>query len=529
MGDIQLEQAVLEKLHPAYIRTDWDGHVLDVGPSLRRLIPAMGPGSEIDRYFQIFCRGQGDLRQLGQRGGSIRLKSHDGAVVLFGMSVVQDWGLAFLVSHAPETLHAAERSGLRLSDFSQGDASLTRLVASGVLDALLQETREAVRSITAAHEASVKVARLQKEFIANVSHELRTPLAGVIGYIDLLAEMPLPLAAQRSVERIAVAAGALESVISDVLDYSQMEAGSVRIRPIATRIDQLVAEVVGLMRPRADAKLLALSFDVSDVSGQLVEVDGNRIAQVLLNLVDNGIKFTAAGAIHVSAAYTAGALEIVVSDTGSGIKPTDVPNLFRRFYRLDNSATCLAGGTGLGLAISKGLIDLMGGSIVVQSQVGEGTTFRISVPAELTAARAPILPVGSMRGLVASILVADDTPTNLELLVKIIDSPGWTITRASNGVQVARLCREHDYDLVVMDVHMPGLDGVAATQVIRADCPRNCRTPVILLSADGASETMARALDAGADRCLSKPFRAADLRRAVEACLVQNADRGRHS
>ena len=365
-------------------------------------------------------------------------------------------------------------------------------------------------------------AAAKSEFLANMSHELRTPLTSIIGFSRLLRERgdlgPEP---GHYVKRIHDASEALLSVVNDVLDFSKLEAGQVCLDVQAFSVATLMKDTVELVALQAESKGLDLTLSVDPAVPALIHGDVTRLRQVLLNFVSNAVKFTAKGGVAVEAGYTpdgdtgheSGRLRITVADTGPGIAADGVERLFQRFSQTETSINRIHGGTGLGLAICKSLAELMGGSIGVETALGAGSTFWFEVPAgaaqESPAQAAPVdadLDLPSAR-----ILLVDDTAINREL-VRIMLSPfGFSIEEASGGAEAVQAALERSFDLVLMDVRMPGIDGLAATRAIRTSSRLNCRTPILALTADIQPENIAACRAAGMNDHIGKPISPGEL------------------
>ena len=368
---------------------------------------------------------------------------------------------------------------------------------------------EDLRAETARAEAA---ARAKSEFLANMSHEIRTPLTGVIGFSGLLAQLPdLPPEARTYVAKVIGSGESLLTVVNDILDFSKLEAGQVELDPAPFDLRGFLDEVAGLFTVQAAARGLKLDVRVSDPAPDYVTADRGRVRQVLSNLLSNAIKFTETGSIRVHADYAAerSALVISVTDTGVGIDEDIQEKLFQRFTQADGSISRRYGGTGLGLSICRQLTGLMGGSIRVASTRGAGSTFTFDV--EAPAAEAPQAPpedADADEGLSAclEILVVDDLDANRELVRVLLEAARQTVHEASGGAQAVSLAVRRGFDLILMDLQMPGMDGFATTKAIRQLSPDNRTTPIIALSANVLPEHVAEAERAGMNDHIGKPI-----------------------
>ena len=349
------------------------------------------------------------------------------------------------------------------------------------------------------------------EFIANMSHEIRTPLTGVIGFASLLERMDdLPDRARRYVDRIIKGGQALLAIVNDVLDFSRLDAGQIELDPQPFQVECLLKDTLDLVAADARSKGLELSTDFEGALPALVLADSGRVRQVLLNLLSNAIKFTAAGAVRLAVGYDASQamLRFTVADTGPGISADQVGRLFQRFSQIDSSNTRQHGGAGLGLAISRGLTEMMGGKIGVQSQEGEGSTFwfTVAAPAVDTYGPDPILDPEDWRLAPMRILVVDDVAANRELVETLLAPYDLQLTEAENGIEAVEAALHNRFDLILMDLQMPGMDGLAATRAIRANSEFNRRTPILAVSANVLPVHVEACRQAGMNDHIGKPI-----------------------
>jgi CheY-like chemotaxis protein/anti-sigma regulatory factor (Ser/Thr protein kinase) len=325
----------------------------------------------------------------------------------------------------------------------------------------------------------------------------------------------LPTNARTYVDRIAASGQALLSVVNDILDFSKLDADRIELDPHPFDPSALVAETLDLVGAEAARKGLHLSKLVQGELPAAVLADSARIRQVLLNLLTNAIKFTDKGGVTVTARYLPeqAGLHIAVTDTGVGVPKDRQDRLFQRFSQVDGSITRRYGGTGLGLAICKRLTEMMGGEIGVQSQEGEGSSFWFTVdapPAELAQATAQVEEPDYGLGE-ARILVVDDVAMNREL-VRIMLAPfGYDLVEAANGAEAVAAAMAGAFDLILMDLQMPGMDGLAATRAIRQACDLNRKTPILALSANVLPVHLAECAEAGMDDHIAKPIVPAEL------------------
>ncbi|WP_366940554.1 ATP-binding protein [uncultured Rhodospira sp.] len=385
-----------------------------------------------------------------------------------------------------------------------------------------------------AKDAAEAASRAKSDFLATMSHEVRTPLNGVIGMAELLTETKVDEQQRRMVETIHQSGNALLSVITDILDFSKMEAGRFDLETGVFPLAEVVDSAVLIVVPRARKKALTLTAQVApEVAGQYVG-DRNRLRQVLLNLLSNAVKFTLEGAVTltVTPAPDAVGLCFSVEDTGIGIPPEKRPLLFQEFTQLDPSPARRFGGTGLGLAISRRLVEMMGGTIDVDSVPGRGSRFWFTVPltraleleagdhpapgaalgpteaaprpAESTVV-VPLRPAPAPEQGGPRVLVVDDEAVNLRVISETLRDRCFVETVNDGPTALARLARDPLPDLVLLDAMMPGLDGFAVCRGIKAD-PRTEDVPVIFITAMTQVETEMRGLAAGAVDYVTKPI-----------------------
>jgi signal transduction histidine kinase/ActR/RegA family two-component response regulator len=367
-------------------------------------------------------------------------------------------------------------------------------------------------------------------FLANISHEIRTPLNGVIGLSMELEAMPVPAEALGIVRMIRSSGDTLLRVISDVLDFSKVEAGKLELEVASFDLRRALEESVALFRAAAVGKHVRLVCSLAPELPARVSGDGTRLRQVVMNLISNAVKFTGFGEImltagleqHDAASYS---IAIEIRDTGIGIASEQLPRLFSSFNQADASISRRYGGTGLGLAISKQLVELMGGTINVESKLGEGTRFRFTVrmghaqdPAALPDVPTAALSAGHLR-----VLVAEDNVVNQRVLLKMLERLGVKADLAADGAQAVAKTLDHHYDLVLMDVQMPELDGLSATQEIRRLLPAGGQPLIFGLTAHVTMELRDTCLAAGMNGYLTKPLEPEELRALIAELSTRNA------
>ena len=384
----------------------------------------------------------------------------------------------------------------------------------------------------------------KSEFLADMSHELRTPLHGLLGMLALVRDAPRDARAGDWLRTADESAQHLRRLLDDILDLSKLDSGSLTLTPVAVNLTALLHEVQALLQPAAAAKGLGLQVQIDPALGALALLDATRVRQVLFNLVANAIKYSESGVVLLHCRRlppTAGGpaeLEFSVSDTGIGMDGDTVARLFRRHSRSDDARAWRQSGTGLGLAISRNLARLMGGEIVVRSTPEAGSVFSLRCPlhpvTEAPASMAPSHPASRPPGLPLArplhVLVAEDHPVNRLYLAALLARLGHRVRLVENGLEALRAMQPQvgavalhgphtdaasdalaasepdDFDLVLMDVHMPVMDGVAATQAIRRLAGPAGQVCVVALTADVFADTQQRCMAAGVAEVLTKPL-----------------------
>ena len=385
------------------------------------------------------------------------------------------------------------------------------------------------RRTAVAHAARARAqdaSRAKTEFLATMSHEIRTPLNSILGFSNLLgATEPLSSEGRRKLDLVAQAGASLVIIVDDVLDFSRIEAGRIELDLGAVAPAALFRDTAAIIAPEAEAKGLDFTLDVQVDEDVFYRLDESRLRQVLLNLLNNAVKFTPTGAIGarltIETRQTGPELVVEISDTGIGIAPEQHARLFQRFSQADGSIRRNFGGAGLGLAICKALVSLMDGQIGVRSAAGHGSTFWIRLPvqpAEPTVATSQVEP----QGPVARILLVDDHPMNRELGKAFLELVGCEVETAEDGDIAVRMAAEGGFDMILMDIHMPRMDGLAASEAIRALAGPVSLTPIIALSADAMPEQIARCQRAGMVDHLAKPIDREALYAAVGRWLAHS-------
>lgn len=434
------------------------------------------------------------------------------------------------------------------------------LIAAGAL-ALRQrkqeKERQALEDLThelrEAHFRAEAANRGKSQFLANMSHELRTPFNGMLGMLGLLENTSVTPTQSDYIKTAKSSANHLLTLLNDILDVSALEAGKMTLKPEPVQLGTLLNEVDALMRPQATDKGLKFSIVSQAELPHWVLADATRLKQILFNLINNAIKFTEHGSVSVTIVprqRTDGniGLAFLIKDTGIGMDDHVLSNLFQRFFQVDGGLARKFGGTGLGLEISQTLARLMGGAIEVESTQGKGSLFTLHLPFTLcpappaavaspaivpltkpavaaeapasTTDNAPATPAPAPADAALRVMVVEDHPVNRKFVGILLEKMGCQVTFCENGQLGVEAAERGMFDLILMDVHMPVMDGLTATRTIRAMAGPISQVPIIVLSADVMNEAKDKALAAGVNDFVSKPVQAAQLQAVMQKCLA---------
>lgn len=398
--------------------------------------------------------------------------------------------------------------------------------------ALLEQRAEQLAEATNAKSA----------FLARMSHELRTPLNGMLGMAQLLKLSDLNPVQREYAGTITKSGKALRTIIDDILDLSKIEAGKLKLSPGRFDLAKTVHETLDLLAPEATARGLALWREITDKLPPWLLGDAGRIRQILTNLVGNAIKFTDEGSVTVRVSANEITPEqvdvcIEVSDTGAGIPQETCEHIFEAFNQAESGSSHPAGGTGLGLSITRQLVDMMNGSIRVDSRAGYGSVFTVHIPLPVATQEtenrdSTPSPVTNWAGgmlVNRSILVAEDNPVNQLFTSEVLKSMGCRVTAVNDGLQAVEAFRTGHYDAILMDMQMPNLDGLGATRAIRAAENASAHTPIIAVTANALKGDCETCLAAGVDDFISKPFDISDLQAVLEHRIIEQNVNERNS
>ncbi|HZF93907.1 MAG TPA: ATP-binding protein [Allosphingosinicella sp.] len=399
---------------------------------------------------------------------------------------------------------------------------------------LVRPARAWAQQLADARRRAENATRAKSDFLAVMSHEIRTPLNSIIGFADLLlTDSEVRGTQRREVELIQGAGTMLLTVVNDLLDFSKIEAGKIELAPEPFALETLIDNSVSIVRGSAEAKGLEMRVAIDPCLPPFYLADETRLRQVLLNLLNNAVKFTSEGLVSLAVAGQASEgdrerIRFTITDTGVGIDPESQVQLFKPFAQADASITRRYGGTGLGLSISKQLVELMGGEIGFLSQPGQGSSFWFTV--SLPRAQRPSLfdeqALAEPRHA-ARILVAEDLPMNQELAKAMISRAGHEVVIVDDGQEALEAVQAKHYDLVLMDIQMPRMDGITATLEIRKLPPPVGNIPIVAMTANVLPQQVTEFLAAGMNGHVAKPVRQRELNAAIASALAASPARPR--
>lgn len=398
----------------------------------------------------------------------------------------------------------------------------------------ITERKDVERELLKAREVAEHSARARGTFLANMSHEIRTPMNAILGFTELLYETELTAEQRGYVDSIHFSGENLLVIINDILDISKIRSGRMTIEKCDFNMREVTNGILAVMSPKAAEKGLELTCSVDTVVPETLTGDPVRLNQILTNLISNALKFTESGSVSVTIGAkvleTDGVLvEMAVADTGIGIPEDKQAMIFDKFVQASDDTTRKFGGTGLGLTIVKHLVEMQDGKIWLASKPGSGTTFYVQIPfgrstvhSKPSGKQAPV-PSGLEKLRGAKILLAEDNSVNQLLARKVLEKAGCTVQIAANGVEALHLLQNGIYDVVLMDIQMPEMDGYETARRIREFSGSQSRIPIIAMTAHAFGSDVARSLAVGMDDYISKPFKSHELYEKILKHLGEHA------
>ncbi|MGM9490683.1 ATP-binding protein [Ideonella sp. YS5] len=527
---------------PFHVVLDGQLRVLQLGSALRRLCPGMVEGEFFADHFRVQrpAMARMDVDALRHHAASLFVLQHLHAPLrLRGEMVPQPEGsLFFLGSPWVTDMAEVSRLGLGLSDFAVHDpvsdllfllqTKNKALADAQELSRRLRQQQDSLREATRAAEAAEQASRMKSEFLAVMSHEIRTPLNGVLGMLNYL------LAGRLSHQQRDCASTALKSgktllgIINGILDFSKVEAGKLELEHVDFSLRRVVGDAVEMVAFQASDKGLAIDFDMAAEAPDVLRGDPTRIRQVLVNYLANAVKFTSAGKVSIRISTldetdSEVTMRLEVHDTGIGIPLHKQRTLFEPFSQADASTTRRYGGTGLGLAICKKLAGLMGGEVGVRSEPGQGSVFWLAV--RLDKGRLSPLPRPAsdrtLQRFEGRVLLCDDEPVNQLVAQLHLEALGASVDVVDHGEAAIESVRRTRYDLVLLDMQMPDMDGIQACQLIRSERGVHASPPIVIWTASMLAMDPTHFKAAGADDVLAKPFEPEELKQLLSKFLAK--------
>lgn len=537
--DMLEEQARSESLAWAqFVRRDLQDldHILRGAPptisDIQTLSTAKNVGNVV--WFKIYDHDRTvvwakDFREIGDENNAphfLKHVVHGEKYVLLNKAEEHVFAHAFLPIMADDLFKGAIEVSLDLTHIAKNTHRLAVSIATGlaVLFVLLLVitgffARREIQQERKLKEDAQQAAKAHNDFIAMVSHELRTPLNGVLGALGLLAETRAPDESEHLVKTATHSTEHLLDIINDIIDYTQVSAHRTSLHYKEVSLRKLVSELDVMFTPAAKEKGLELSIDYNSPDTDLGRADLKHLRQIIFNLISNAIKFTEKGQIQVHFRIEPTHprhLVCDVIDTGLGLSEEDQKLVFSKFYQVDNSLSRQHGGLGLGLSICKELAQLMGGDLTLKSQLAKGCHFTLSLPFEDVSQQEKLKEDNlEADDLSLHILLVEDNLVNQKILATVLEKAGHSVHLATDGQDAIAKANEQRFDLILMDIQMPGLNGEEATRFIRDNYGYNQTSPIIAISANTLEEQKESYLKAGMQACLNKPIKPVELRQAV--------------
>jgi len=521
--DVGLTGGQFENFFPCYLVTNQALVVQRVGRSITKFLPDLLPGDRLDQWF-IFDRpvATPDPAALVRDQTPVQIRSIDGRLHLSGCVVEQQFGFLFCLSHSPGRAATWSELGLTVDDFSLADQSLAISTAISLQKTLNAELQETIENLRTARDEAMAASRAKSTFLSVMSHEIRTPLNGILGMTQVMIRETSDEQTLSRLDIVRQSGEGLLSILNDLLDLSRIEAGKMALEAIPFDMVELLSGAHSAFISLASNKGLSMRLDIEAIRGRYIG-DPTRIRQIVTNLLSNAIKFTESGSVVVSAHCIEGGLEIAVADTGIGIDPDKLSEIFGEFRQADTSINRGFGGTGLGLSIARNLATLMGGTITVESRPGEGSRFTARLGIVRVNDREPEVdhaedaPPAAVSLDSLRVLAAEDNEVNRLVLRKILEQFGVPVTIVMNGREAVDAWNSKPWDIILMDIQMPVMSGVEATRLIRKqeELTQRRSTPILALTANTMTHQLPEYEEAGFSGVVAKPIQVSLLMQAL--------------
>lgn len=520
----------LSSIFPFHVTVSGRLDIVRFGAGLARLFPQLAAGSRLEDHFHILRPNllSRRFRSIeGHRNTTFELESKSSAFRLFGPLIYGGYPDTWVLLASPRLNGIEELRAIAPTEAEGFAGPQPRLEPQA--RELLHRNQELTDAL-----AAMAASELRNSSIANLSHEMRTPISGVIGLTEMVLDSQLSADQRENLEAVKTSAESLLVLLNDILDFSKVEAGKLDIDTSPFSLRRTLQAVLKVLYVRSAGKAVDLSLNVAEEIPDCLEGDAGRLRQILTNLVGNAIKFTERGSVRIAVATETRAADQVIRfsiiDTGIGIPPEKLALIFEPFRQADDSISRKYGGTGLGLSISSRLVELMGGSLEVSSQRGRGSTFsftlplRIDRPASYSVPDASAPPSESREPDIVGlkVLLAEDHLVNQKIAVRLLEKQGCSVTAVATGVEALQALANDHFDLVLMDVQMPEMDGLAATASIRAaERGGSTHLPIVAITAHALQGDRTRFLASGMDGYISKPIRSLELLEAIRSAICK--------
>ena len=527
----------IDLLFPFYFTVDDALCVVEHGSSLAKVFPDMDGKPLVDFFLfkqprHVELSVAGILEWAAQ---VLVLESKTEHVFRYRGQVMSAPGNRLLFVGSPwiTEVDDLKKNNLLITDYGLHDTTTDMMQVVKAKDIMMADIKSLVADLNSQKEVLIKAKeaaehsqRVKEMFLTNMSHEIRTPLNSIIGFSEILSKTPLNAEQQELTQIVLTASENLLSLINDILDFTKIESGNITLEKIPISISNIISNTKQMLSNKAHEKQIELKTFLDDEIPDWVLGDPVRLTQILVNLLGNAIKFTEQGSVRLFASVLSKEndvyrLEFNITDTGVGIPSEKIDLIFDRFVQAENQTTRKFGGSGLGLSITKMLTELFDGQIICKSTLGQGSEFKVILPftkttqGEVSAEEeGPTIPEGTR------ILLAEDNRMNQILVKRTLAGLGASIDIANNGQEAIEMVQEKEYDLILMDLQMPEVDGYSATRHIRHELNRNI--PIIACTANVMLKEKERCFALGMNGYLSKPYKAHDLIKIVQEGLDLN-------